>query len=178
MSALIVNFFGGPGVSKSTMAAHVFAELKWLGINCELTTEYAKRQVWEESFKALEDQRRVYGEQYHAVWAPSFHVDVIVTDSPLLLSIIYDKENDPEFKALVMKDFRKFNNFNILIERKKKYVKVGRIQDERQAIEKDNEIKKLLVDNNIEFNIIAGERESTELVVQKILECVNRKNKS
>ena len=30
MKSLIVNMIAGPGAGKSTMAAHVFAELKWL----------------------------------------------------------------------------------------------------------------------------------------------------
>ena len=39
---LIVNFFGGPSAGKSTICAHVFAELKWLNINCEIAPEFAK----------------------------------------------------------------------------------------------------------------------------------------
>lgn len=170
MSALIVNCFGGPGTGKSTVAAHVFAELKWLGINCELATEYAKEKVWEGSFNVLNNQRLVYGKQYHMVWRPSQQVEVVLTDSPLLLSAIYSKPEDSLFRALVIEDFKKFNNVNIFLVRKKAYVQAGRLQDEEQAIEKDNEIKEMLVDNGIEFITVTAVRENVMLIVQHILE--------
>ncbi len=62
-SALIVNLFGGPGAGKSTMAAGLFSELKWRGINCELATEYAKEKVWEESYAIFENQIYIFGKQ-------------------------------------------------------------------------------------------------------------------
>ena len=45
---LVVNLYGAPGSGKSTGAAYIFAELKMLGINCELITEFAsdeKREI-------------------------------------------------------------------------------------------------------------------------------------
>ena len=41
-NTLVVNLFGGPGTGKSTTMAHVFAELKWRGYDCEMSNEYAK----------------------------------------------------------------------------------------------------------------------------------------
>jgi uridine kinase len=43
--SLIVNIYGMPSAGKSTTAAGVFSELKWLNIDCELATEYAKDKV-------------------------------------------------------------------------------------------------------------------------------------
>ena len=40
--AVVINLFGGPGCGKSTGAAYVFSKLKMLGVNAELTSEYAK----------------------------------------------------------------------------------------------------------------------------------------
>ena len=53
---LVVNFFGGPGVRKSTFCAELFARLKWENVNCEMALEYAKDIVWEENYKILENQ--------------------------------------------------------------------------------------------------------------------------
>lgn len=39
---LVINFFGGPGCGKSTMASRLFSELKSKGVKCEYVTEYAK----------------------------------------------------------------------------------------------------------------------------------------
>jgi adenylate kinase family enzyme len=46
METLFVNLFGSPGTGKSTMAASIFAELKWRGVDCEIVTEYAKELTW------------------------------------------------------------------------------------------------------------------------------------
>lgn len=43
----VINLFGGPSAGKSTLAAGVFYNLKCMGINCELITEYPKDKVWE-----------------------------------------------------------------------------------------------------------------------------------
>lgn len=175
MSCLIVNFFAGPGAAKSTMAAHTFAELKWMGLNCELATEYAKEKVWEGSFGVLNNQRLIYGKQYHMIWRPSEHVAVVVTDSPVLLSAIYAKEEDSLFKSLIIEDFKKFNNMNFFIKRMKPYVQAGRVQNEKEAKDKDDEIKNLLVNNQIEFEEVLGNRDSINPILNKIFEKLEKK---
>jgi adenylate kinase family enzyme len=142
-TALVVNLFGGPGCGKSTMAARIFSDLKMAGVNCELVTEYAKRKTWEESFKTLQNQIYVFGKQQFSMWVCSKHVDVIVTDSPLLLSCIYG--NDSVLNNLVLQEFNKYQNINIFVKRASTYVEVGRNHTEEEALEKDAEIKSLLI---------------------------------
>ena len=45
---LIVSFYGGPGIGKSTMSSRVFSELKSMNYEVELATEYAKDLTWQE----------------------------------------------------------------------------------------------------------------------------------
>jgi hypothetical protein len=54
-NTLVVNLLGGPCCSKSTMASDLFANLKWKGIDCELTGEYAKDLTWERRNETLKD---------------------------------------------------------------------------------------------------------------------------
>lgn len=89
-NAIILNLFSGPGAGKSTMAADIFAKLKRAGVNSELASEYAKDKVWEKSLSILENQIYVFGKQHHRLFRLKSQVDVIVTDSPILLSAIYD----------------------------------------------------------------------------------------
>lgn len=116
--ALIVNFFGGPGAAKSTTAAHVFAELKWMGINTELVTEYAKDKVWENSLEVLDNQLYVFGKQQHKIQRAAKHVDVLITDSPILNSLVYDKEKLPTFRKIVLHKHNEFDNLNYYLTRK------------------------------------------------------------
>lgn len=133
MKTIVINLYGGPGCGKSTIAALVFGKLKQKGINCELVTEYAKDKVWEESYTTLKNQIYVFGKQLHRMWRLNNKVNVIITDSPLPLSIIYDSEKDVNFENLVMSEFNKFDNFNIIINRSTKYQIEGRYQTEEEA---------------------------------------------
>jgi hypothetical protein len=150
---IVINLFGGPGIGKSTIAALLFGKLKQNGYNAELVMEYAKDKVWEESYKTLENQIYVFGKQLHRIWRLKDKVDFIITDSPLLLSIIYDKENDQNLKSLVLSSFNKFNNKIYLLKRQTEYQKDGRLQTEEEAKNIDKIIEDLLSETGVEYKI-------------------------
>lgn len=172
MRGIVVNFFAGPGAGKSTMAASVFSELKWSGINCELVPEYAKEKVWEESFKVLENQRLIYGKQYHMLLRAVEKVDIAITDSPILLTAAYAKiPGDEKLVDLAVDDFKNgFKNINFFLNRRKKYCVSGRTQNEEEARLLDAKIRKILNDQEIEFSSFVGEKKSVSLIVNKILD--------
>lgn len=165
---IVVNLFAGPGTGKSTSCAQIFAELKHQGINCEMVREFAKDKVWENSLNVLNDQLYVFGKQQHRLRVLNGQVDVVVTDSPILLSIIYDKTGNKNFKNLVVDVHNEFETINIFLVREKPYNPKGRVQDEEKAKILDNEIKKLLIELNIQFNTVRSEKESVSEITKLV----------
>ena len=165
---IVVNLFAGPGSGKSTTCAGVFAKLKLAGVNCEMALEYAKDKVWEESNKVLDDQIYVFGKQLHRIFRLKDKVDVVITDSPILLSIIYDKTGNKYFSDLVLNQFNNFNNRNYFIERTTVYNPKGRLQTEDEAKEIDKVLLDLLKDCNIEYDSV-GKSEAVDYIFNKIM---------
>jgi hypothetical protein len=168
---LVINLFGGPGVGKSTLCASVFARLKIMGIDCEMATEYAKDMVWEESYKKLENQIYIFGKQHARVNRLLGKVDVVITDSPLLNSIVYDKTNNIELRNLVLSEFKKLNTLNFYIHRRLNYEENGRVQTLEQAIDVDNAYLNIITNNNIEYSEI--EPGDIDTIVRKTWYIVN-----
>ena len=145
--ALIVNIFGGPGAGKSTAATGVFSKLKVQGYNVEYVHEYAKGVVWEKSFGKLNNQLYIFGQQHHRQFRCSDQVDVVITDSPLILGIVYAEEYgalSQPLEALIHHEFSEQDNLNLVLNRQHKYDQTGRSQDESEALHIDANIYKVL----------------------------------
>jgi hypothetical protein len=154
----IVNLFAGPGAGKSTLAAGIYAELKARHINCELVTEFAKELVWKEDFKQFENQFYLFGEQHNRIHKLLGKVDVIVTDYPLPLLMLY--HNSPfreEFFALLLKIFNSFKNHNYFVNRKHKYSTIGRMHSLEDAKYLDLHTLELLLAYEIPFQNVDGD---------------------
>lgn len=169
MTMIVLNLFGGPCAGKSTVSAGVFYQLKMSGVNCELVTEVAKDLVWEERDMTLDCQPYVFAKQMKRLWRLKGKVDVVITDSPILMSVVYAGKDWPEsFNIYVVDQFHGFNNLNVFLRRNKDYNPVGRGETREQAIGLDEKIMQIMLDNRISMSIIKGDHEA----VDKILEMV------
>lgn len=171
----IVNLFGVPSAGKSTGAAYIFSQLKLHGVNCELVTEFAKDKVWEENDLAIANPAYLFGNQYFRTSRCADKVDVIVTDSPLLLSAFYNKSDilGEEFNNLVYKVTSSYQAMNYLLERDKPYNPNGRLQTEEESNELAEPMKKLLSDYNIDYKIKKGNEDGYEEIVAEILNLIS-----
>lgn len=165
----VINLYGGPGTGKSTTAAHLFALLKQEGMNAELVTEYAKDKVWEDSISVLGNQVYILGKQYHRMFRLLNKTDVIITDSPLLLSLYYGRHSGVNFEGLVLDLYRSMENVNVFLRRVKPYSAKGRMQDEGGAREIDVAIHQILEQNGIGFATVDGDM----LAAQRIREIID-----
>jgi hypothetical protein len=168
---IVVNLFGAPGAGKSTGAAEVFAALKKSGVNAELILEFAKDKTWEHNAKALSVQEYVFGKQSYRLARCRDDVDVIVTDSPLPLSIIYNTNPalDINFERTVINIFHTYENMNYYVSRVKPYNPKGRNQTEEESDALASPIKELLYENCIPFVEINGDDEGYKSVVRDVL---------
>lgn len=144
----VINLFAAPGVGKSTTASLIFFNLKALGVNCELIQEYAKDKVWEKNHKALRCQPYITAKQFYRIMRMDGEVEIVITDSPVLLGIIYASFGCGEsWTGAVYDMFNSFDNINICLERNTDlhpYNPKGRNQTESESIKIDGEIRKIL----------------------------------
>lgn len=165
---LVVNLIAGPGTGKSTTASGIFYHLKQADINAEIAPEYAKEIVWEGNINKLENQVLLLGKQEHRLWRLKDKVDVIITDCPLFLFQYYGKNQSQAFKDLAMELFNRNDNFNIFLERTKKYNPAGRVQTEAKAKKIDEELLALLEEHEVPFLRTAADKNAAQRIADMI----------
>ena len=173
---LCVNLFGGAGIRKSTIACTVHGLCKIHGITSEYTGEYAKDMAWEGRLELKVNQMKVFGEQHHRQWRLDGQVDVIISDSPLLLSSVY-RTSDTLMDALIMQEYNKYDNMNFYLKRQSNYIRRGKKETKNQAIKIDQKIFYMLKDKHISFETIDGSWYASNYVLEKILKRLNIKQK-
>lgn len=155
---LVINLFGAPGAGKSTGAAYIFSELKQRGVNAELVTEFAKDKTWEGNTLALSCQEYVFGKQSYRLARCRDDVDVIITDSPLPLGIIYNTNPalGRPFNEVILNVFNTYDNVNFFIKRDKVYNPKGRSQIEAESDALAEDILHMLDYHHIDYDVVEG----------------------
>lgn len=141
------------------------------GINAELVTEYAKDKAWENNTEAIDNQAYIFGQQYYKTTRCENKVDVIVTDSPLLLSALYNHSEilGEDFNKLVAKISKSYESINYYINRIKPYNSAGRFQTEEESLAMEKPLRDLLDKYNIEYVDIDGCEGGYRRVVDDVL---------
>jgi len=149
----ILNLLGSPGTGKSSSAAAVFYICKSSFMKVELCTEYAKQLTYDERQNTLSNQLYVFAKQHSRLEMLKKHnLEWAISDSPLLLSLIYTPENYfPSFRGLVKDVFNSYDNLNVLLKRVKPYAAYGRNQTEEESDKIAVQIKKLLDEEKVPY---------------------------
>lgn len=153
-----MNFYGGAGIGKSTIAADIFSKLKRMGYKTELVGEYAKWLWYQNATDIVQDQLYLFAEQVHRLKTlERYGVEYAVCDSPLPLNIVYNCEPDEVFAHLVLHEHAKFDNVEYLLRRNDEFINIdGRKETTlKRAKEKDVEIKEVLDNAGISYTIIS-----------------------
>lgn len=146
---VVINAFGGAGAGKTTACLEIAEKLKKAGYITEYVQEYAKELVWEQDWEKLdgsqEHQFEILQEQLRRMDRLYGKVDFIVTDAPVFLNAIYNKELTEVYDKMLVDLYSQYNNFNFIMERDvSKFEAEGRMQNLEESIQKDGEIKSLL----------------------------------
>lgn len=174
METKIINLFGPSGCGKSSGAAYIFSKLKMIGISCELVPEYAKDKVWEGNKEIFlpENQVYIFGKQYYRISRLIGKVDYVITDSPILLSNVYNKSDvlKKHFCDAVRDCHKNFNNINYYIKRAKPFDPNGRNEKTQEDSDKFiplilDELKK----TGENYLTIIGDEEGYSIIVENIL---------
>lgn len=96
----------------------------------------------------------------------------MILDSPLLLSLIYNKNVKSEiFESFVLECFRHFNNIVYFIERNEvlEFNNNGRVHSREESLVIDQKVKNILEKFKIPYKSVKN-NESVELITKEILE--------
>jgi len=160
---IVINILGGPGVGKTTIASELFSLLKKKGYEVENVSEFAKELVWENRSAAFNDRLYMHAEQNHRLIQMNNHLDFIITDSPLILTSIYNhyylKKVYPNsynkmIDEVVKQTWSLYNNKVFLLPRVSDYHNLGRRENEKEAKDIDVLISKYLKANKIKYTAI------------------------
>ena len=172
----VINILGAPGVGKSTYAAELFAKMKQNGLSCELVQEFAKEMVYADNEKLRQDQLIVLAEQYRRTFVLDGKIDYIITDSPLLLSIIYNNLTPnpypkESFNQVCVNAFNRFDNINILLthQQNRAYEQNGRVQNLTQSLQIQKQIISVVYQNGLKC--------CTNPEINRVVAALNKQNK-
>ena len=159
----IINFFGGPGIGKSTQSSELFTLMKKKHMDVELTFEFPKIIAWEENHSAIRDQFYITANQHRNISRLYGKVEYIIVDSPIILGMVYkdlytkkleypSSFYDDSFDFFILRLFKKYNSLNIFLNRDDTtYNENGRFQNLEESKEIDQSIKDKLITHDIPF---------------------------
>lgn len=157
----IINFFGGPGVGKSTQSSELYSIMKKLNKSVELTFEFPKLVAWDGNFDLINDQFFVTANQHRNISRLYGKVEYIIVDSPIILGLVYKLKYsnnypaifyDEHFDDFIVSLFKKYDSINIFLNRSEgEFESTGRFQKYEESKMIDEEIKEVLKKLEIDF---------------------------
>lgn len=174
MKTVVINLFGEPSAGKSTCAMDITAKLKRSGITAEYISEFAKDKVWENDSEVFRHQEYIFGKQSFKMGRVKDKVQVMVVDSPLILSAVYDKTLGKNFRNTVLDIFNSYNNKNYFLVRNHPYENEGRLHNEQEASLIKQEILDKLNEYHINYDIVISNEETCNKIVEDVIKEVKK----
>lgn len=177
--SLFVNLYGAPGAGKSTTRAGVFYRLKLAGYNVEEVPEFAKDLTWEGRKFALGVQPYVFGKQLRNMLRVAGKVDVVITDSPVLLAGFYagkypNGSAPDSFQQMTIASQAALQpSLNYYIHRVKKFNPAGRNETAKESDDISGELLRYLVDADVDYTVVSGNESAVDTIVFAVTESLD-----
>lgn len=142
----VINLFGGPSSGKSTISAGLFYLMKLKHLEVVLIQEVATKMIEQKRIHKLNDQLGLLAEQHEPYFELEKEVDFLITDSPLILSALYQpKPYIKHFRKMTVATFNQYDNVNFWINRPKEgFSEKRRNHSLKESQVKDKELITLL----------------------------------
>lgn len=182
METKIINLFAGPSAGKSSIASGVCHLLKKNHITCDNPYEFAKSLSFDGNFSAIKDQLYVVANQHRNIVRCYGNVEFVVTDSPILLSLVYKDSYDKEtnsypsrlygnkFDDLILDIHKSYECLNIFLKRSDDTLHNDkeRLHNTSESTILDDKIEDMLRTNGIVYETINVDNTTSELIYEKI----------
>lgn len=168
----VINFFGAPGVGKSTIAMSLTAALKRRQIDAEVSLEFVKEYIHTGNENLLAYQNYIFAQQERQlrILSDSKEVEFAITDAPLPHCVFYAAKDYPVyFKELVFEIFNSYDNINFLIKRKHPYAFTSRMHSEAQSDLIAPKMEAFLLNHNVPYIEIDSTDDLSMVLLDPIL---------
>lgn len=168
MSVRRINFWGGPGAGKTSMAAHLFAEMKARGYKVHFSEESVNAWIYQGRVppEGYDDlllfALQVYAEELclnprkaGARKPRTAAADYVVTDCPPLMCCVYNRRREVPYYQYLLRialDYEiTYPALNLFVDRPADYDDRARFHTHKQAKEIDRLMMDCLAQNNLEY---------------------------
>lgn len=143
--------------------------MKCQGFKVELVTEFAKELVYERMYEVLSNQFAVTRTQAWRQHRLDGKVDVMITDSPLLLGLHYAGiDLTTELRDYIGAEWGRYENHNFWINRVKPYQPYGRRQSEDSARHVDTQLLGMCARNHVPLNHFDGDDSAPAFILSHL----------
>lgn len=172
----VINIIGGPGCDKSLFTSAIVLNLHLRGKTVETIPDFAKTKVWLRDYESLRNQWAIAQHHFELLEVLDGQVQFLVTECSLPQLLYYNETFADNICDIgkthqqILDWHNQFNNINVMVRRNrnKRYVRSGRLQDETQALQIDEDMQAVLTREGIEFTLLEADPAAIQVFAESL----------
>lgn len=173
----VINFFAGPSAGKTTNGLLLSGMLKRDRKDVLYVPEFATELVVAERIPELDDQLYILGEQNHRLYNAKDRFEWVITDGPLLHSLVYLERNWKKYdresglwqtaRDLIVGLHEQYDNVNFFVDRRHRTFRhLGRVHNEEESKELDTTVKDMLEEQSVDYVTVTSAEDAYQCLVE------------